>query len=527
MKNKYYLSTYYFSIVALCIAIGLPIVRLLTQIRLEDISSVIHAPQFIPMITNSMITTTIASLLSILLAFYLAWCINRTNMKGKKFCIICFTLPMLIPSISHGQGLVILFGDHGFLTNLLNINIHLYGYVGIILGGILYSFPAAFLLFHNTFKYEDYTVYEAAEVLGISKQKQLFAITLPNMKTLLRSIFFMVFTMIFTDYGVPLMVGGKVLTLPTYMYREVIGLLDFSKGAIIGILLLMPAIVAFFYDLKNPTKSMNTASQRTFQITTSKKANQRATIVCFFFVVLFCLPIVAFVLLSFMKQYPNVFEFSLDTYQKSMRMGLGQYAFNAIVIALWSAFIGTCTTYICAFFTTLNKNKRSCIFLHFMSIISLAIPGLVLGLSYVLTFQSSWMYGTIVIMVLVNIVHFFSSPYLLAYHGFENMDMKLDDVATTLGISKFKMMLNVYAPSMKTTIYEMFTYLFVNCMVTISAVSFLTNFHTMPIALMIPQLDSQSFIEATAFVSLMIFVINLIVKLIMNCLKKCDNEMGG
>lgn len=65
-------------------------------------------------------------------------------------------------------------------------------------------------------------------------------------KTLLSSIF-AVFTMIFTDYGVPLAVGGKFLTLLVFLYKEVIGLLDFSKGTMIGLFLLVLAIISFLF----------------------------------------------------------------------------------------------------------------------------------------------------------------------------------------------------------------------------------------------------------------------------------------
>ena len=77
------------------------------------------------------------------------------------------------------------------------------------------------------------------------------------MKKPLISVVFAVFTLIFTDYGVPLVVGSKILTIPVYMYREVIGLLDFSKGGIIGIILLIPAIIAFVLDLKSDENDIN------------------------------------------------------------------------------------------------------------------------------------------------------------------------------------------------------------------------------------------------------------------------------
>ena len=75
------------------------------------------------------------------------------------------------------------------------------------------------------------------------------------------------------------------------------------------------------------------------------------------------------------------------------------------------------------------------------------------------------------------------------------------------------MLFDVYIPCTRATIIEMFSYLFVNCMVTISAVSFLANFRNMPLALLIPQFDSQSLIEATAFISVIILLVNGILKL--------------
>ena len=82
------------------------------------------------------------------------------------------------------------------------------------------------------------------------------------------------------------------------------------------------------------------------------------------------------------------------------------------------------------------------------------------------------------------------------------------------------MLFSVYIPCTKATIAEMYSYFFVNAMITISAVSFLMNFRTMPLALMIPQLEAQSFIEGTALVSLMILAINLVEKAVVFFVKR-------
>ena len=148
------------------------------------------------------------------------------------------------------------------------------------------------------------------------------------------------------------------------------------------------------------------------------------------------------------------------------------------------------------------------------------IPGIVLGLGYVLTFRGSAIYGTFALLIMVNITHFFASPYLLAYNSLSNFNEKMEDVSVTLGIGKWRMLMDVYLPSTKATIIEMFSYMFVNAMVTISAVSFLANFRNMPLALMIPQFDSQSLIEATAFISVLILFVNGMMKLVVYGMKR-------
>lgn len=520
MKNKRLPIIKWILAVYLGITVILPLIMLIGNIKLEDIKAVISTELFIPMVKNSLFTTTATMFISVSIAFLLAYLQNRTSIKGKSIWGMIFVLPMLIPSISHGMGLILLFGDNGLLTNLLGVNVGLYGYTGIIMGSVLYSFPVAFLMLNDAFQYEDYTVYESAEVLGISKMRQFMCITMPNMRQALISSTFAVFTMVFTDYGVPLMTGGKVMTLPVYMYREVVGLMNYSSGAFIGILLLVPALIAFLFDLKKSSDGNVSTVTKSFFLDSSKKKNLFAYFVCSCAALLISLPIIAFVILSFVEKYPVSLAFSLNNIKKALTAGVGMFLINSIAIALMTALLGTCLTYFLAYITTRTGKSMLNTTLHLIAMISLAIPGVVLGLAYVFTFKGTYFYTTILILIVVNTVHFFSSPYLLAYNSLMKFNENLEDIAQTLGIGHFKMLHSVYIPSTQETIIEMYGYMFVNSMMTISAVSFLANFKTMPLALLIPQLEAQSFMEGAAFVSLIILLINLSEKLIASRLKK-------
>lgn len=513
MKNNAFKGLKYLLLCYLLVMVVLPIGRLFSTICADDIAAVFSSVQFLPMLKNSLVTTGLATVFSIVISFSLAWLLNRSRIRWKSVFVVLFTLPMLIPSISHGQGLVLLFGDNGIVTNLLGWNMGLYGCKGIVMGSVLYSFPVSFLMFHDSFQYEDYTIYEAAGVLGLSGWNQFVTITLPSMRRTIVSAVLAVFTMVFTDYGVPLMTGGTVMTLPVYMYREVIGMMNFSGGAVVGVVLLMPAVAAFLMDLKNSSAPVSSSTvTKPYQIPENRGRDLAVYGIFAVVLIALCLPIGAFVLLSFVKQYPIDMSFSLETVHRLLSGGIGMYFINSMAVALLTALVGTILSYFAAFVTARSEKSLSHQMLHFISMLSLAIPGIVLGLSFVLTFKSLSFYTTIFILVLVNIVHFFSSPYLLAYNSLSKFNPNLEDVADSLGISRLRMLLDVYIPCTRATIVEMYSYYFVNAMITISAVSFLVNFRTMPLSLLIPQLESQSFLEGTALVSLMILLLNLLEK---------------
>lgn len=508
----------YILLVVFLVCIIFPLFNLIAYANLNDAKELIFSAAFGQLLVNSLSTALVSTILSLIVALLAAYFINRSKIKFKNTFSILLTIPMLIPSISHGIGLIILLGNNGIITNLLNVKVELFGFLGIVMGSVLYSFPVAFLILNDVFKYEDYTTYESAEVLGLSKLQQMTKIMYPNIKKALITAFFAVFTMVFTDYGVPLMIGGKLQTLSTYMYREIIGLLNFSNGAIIGILLLIPALIAFIVDLKlDSTK--NASVTKKFEIKKNVKRDVLAYAFMLILSIIVVLPIVSFAVLSLVKQFPNDMSLSLIHIKEAKNLGIWDYLLNSVTIALSTAFLGTATSYVTAFVTSRSKRTFSTMTLHLLSMFSLAIPGVVLGLAYVLFFNGTMIYNTIYILILVNVVHFFSSPYLMAHNSLSNFSSTFEDISETLGISKFRMLIDVYIPNTQDTIIEIFTYFFTNAMITISAVSFLASIVSTPLALLIPQLDAQSLIEPTALISLIILVVNIIFKFLMNLSK--------
>jgi iron(III) transport system permease protein len=513
--------------VFLAVTVIFPLAGMLLNMAAADVAGVVGSSQFRQALIHSAAAAGTGTVLSIAIAYIFALCVIRTNMRCQEIFTVLVTVPMLIPSISPGMGLVLLLGSNGILTRFLGLRNAIYGFNGIVIGSVLYAFPVAFLMLADILKYEDGSPYEAAEVLGIPRGRQFLSITFPYLRKPLISVIFATFTLIFTDYGVPLMIGGRFTTLPVLMYQEVIGILNFSRGSVIGSFLLIPAVIAFVFDVANKDRG-----NQNFVVKEKERGDNRfrdgaALVYCVLVCAAITLPIAVFVILTFVRKYPMDMGFSLDNIAKTFGLGAGRYLANSLIIALGVSILGTVLAYTIAYFTARRPEKSSpgdfagsTKILHLISITSLAIPGMVLGLSYVLFFKGSFIYGTLAMLILVNTVHFLASPYLMAYNSLGKLNSNLEDVGLTLGVRRFYILKDVLIPQTKGTILEMGSYFFVNSMMTISAVSFLSTIQNKPVSLMITQFEATMRLEASAFVSLLILGCNLGMKWLIYVLRK-------
>ncbi len=501
----------------------MPLVRMFLYMDLDSIGKVLTGKVFPKALGNSLVAALIATAISLALGYVLALCTERSGMRHSGLWNTVLVLPMLIPSISHGMGLIVLLGNNGLLTRLLGLSSGIYGLWGIVIGSVMYSFPVAYLMLRDILKYQDQSPYEAARILGIPRWRQFTAITLPYLRKPLISVVFAVFTMIVTDYGVPLVVGGKYTTLPVVMYQEVIGQLDFGKGAVYGVFLLIPAVIAFLFDFFNKDKGNASFLTRSQTARKPLALTAAATAFCGLVALLVALPLVAFLLQGFAKNYPTDMSFTLANIQKALKLGAGKYLLNSIAIAALVSVAGVVISFLTAYFTARMPSRVSRL-LHLSAITSAAIPGIVLGLSYVITFKGSFLYGTIAILVVVNTVHFIASPYSMMYNCLSKLNGNLESVGQTLGIRRLRMIWDVFIPQSAYTVCEMLSYFFVNCMMTISAVSFLATTANKPVALMINQFEAQAQLACAAVVSLLIFLVNLTVKALTHLAK---NRLAG
>ena len=507
MKKRSRFSIFIF--IFLLVSIFYPLFTMLLNVKWDTFLELLSSVAFKTAFNNSLIVTTIATIISVCLAYLLAYTLNRTNIEHREVLKVLLTIPMLIPSISHGLGLINLFGTNGIISSMFNFDI--IGVSGIIIGSILYSFPVAFLMLDDGFNYIDNTMYDSAKVLGMNRWETFKKVTLCYMKKPVLSSIFAVFTLIFTDYGVPLAVGGKFTTLPVFLYKEVIGLLDYSRGTMIGLFLLIPAFVSFIFDNYSKDYSFGEFIGKKFKIENNKLRDNILTIFLYLVIIFIFMIIGSFIYYAFIDNFVLNRVFSLKHFEYVINNDIGMYLFNSLLIAIVVSILGTFIAYLIAYYTARSKSNVSKI-AHILTILSLAIPGIVLGLSYTICFKNSFIYNTYLVLILVNIVHFIASPYLMAYNALLKVNPNYEVVAKTCNIPVYKIILDVIVPSTRKTIREMFAYFFVNSMITISAVAFLFNTRTIPLSLLINTYEENLMLGEAAIVSLIILILNVIVK---------------
>ena len=502
-----------------------PVACMFSAITWDSAVQVFSASSFQKALWNSIFTAGLTTVCSMLLSLLMAVLVCRTAVPGKAVWQLLFILPMLIPSVSEGAGLVLLLGTNGFLTRLLRLPGSIYGLHGIVLGQVLYTTPAAFLLLCNILRYEDFAPHEASMVLGVPAPHRFGAITMGHLRREAIAAAFLVFSMAVTDYGIPLAVGGKVKTLATVMYSSVAGQLQFGKGSVIGVCLLVPAALMCVSDWGRRRGGTGMV-RREFPVPRRRGVDGAAFCLCAVIGLAFLLPILAFLLMMLVEDYPLHMVPTLRHIRECWNARGGAGLRNSLALAAGTAAGGTVIAVFAAYAAARQRGAAARL-VHLLSALVLSVPGLVLGLAYVLAFKKTPVYGTMGILILSSIIHFFTTPYFMLYQTFGKLHGDLEAVGQVLGVRPFRLFIEVLLPQCGETLIDMAAYFFLNAMVTISAVSFLATAENRPLSMLITQYSDQINPEAAAVLSAFILTANLLARAGSFLLKRWIRRTGA
>ncbi len=508
--------------VYLVAALALPLYTMLSKsfedhdgvfVGIENYVEYFSTPALAYSIHNSLFIAVVTTIITVTLAFTFAYALTRSCIPFKGLFKSITMIPILVPSLLPGIALVYLFGNQGMIKGLL-FGHSIYGPIGIVIAEVFFTLPHAIIIIITSLSIADSRLYEAAIALRASKLRIFFTVTIPGCRYGLISAAFVVFTLAITDFGAPKVIGGDFNVLATDIYKQVIGQQNFEMGAVVSVVLLIPAVLAFVVDRIVQRKQVALLSARAVPLEPQPKRGFDLAMLGFVLLVSFFLigMLAVCQYAALVKFYPYNLELGLKNYQFDVMDGGGWDAYyNSIKMALYTAFFGTIVVFCGAYLVEKGRgfNQGRALF-QFLAMMPMAVPGLVLGLAYIFFFNHpdnplGFLYHTMTILVISTITHFYTVSHLTAVTALKQMDAEFEAVAASLKQPFYKTFMRVTVPVCMPAILDISIYLFVNAMTTVSAVIFLYGPDTNLASVAVLNMDDAGDIAPAAAMGMMIF----------------------
>lgn len=490
-------------------------------VGLANFSRYIATPALVASLWNSIWVSSLVALIVVPLAFLYAYALTRSRMPGRGLFMAAAMTPLFAPSLLSAISLIYIFGNQGFLKSWL-FGASIYGPVGIVIAEAVYCFPHALLILVTALRLADGRLYEVAEALGTAKSRVFFTVTLPGARYGLVSAVFVVFTLVITDFGIPKVIGGQFNVLATDAYKQIVGQQNFEMGAVVGLILLMPAILAFAVDRQVQKRQVALLSARAVPYEPRENGKRDSALFAF------CL-VIGGVLIgmlgmaiwaSFIRYWPYNLSLTLNNYQFSNFDPQGWSAYlTSLQMAALTAIFGTALVFMGAYLVEKTRPQpllRG--FVHFLAMLPMAVPGLVLGLGYVFFVNAKWnplgiFYGTLAVLVANTVAHFYTVAHITAVTQLKQIDSEFESVSASLKVPFWVTFRRVTLPISLPAVTDIAVYLFVNALTTVSAVIFLYGPSTKLASIAIVHMDEMGAVAAAAAMATCIVFTAMAVKL--------------
>ncbi|MET3376267.1 iron(III) transport system permease protein [Variovorax boronicumulans] len=480
-----------------------------------------QTPSLLRAAWNSVWVSAAVVMISVPTAFVFAYALTRSRMPAplKAVFRLIALIPLLAPSLLSAISFVQWFGNQGALKFLLG-GASIYGAPGIILAEVYNTFPHALMILVTALSLADGRLYEAATALRTRPLRQFMTITLPSCKYGLISAATVVFTYVVSDFGAPKVIGGNFNVLSVDVFKQVVGQHNFSIGAVVGMLLLVPSIISFVIDyvVRRKLKAQLTARSVPYTPKPRKLADALLTLFCTVVCSLLLATIGMAIYTSAISLWPYDLSFTLKHYhfvliESDMAAAYG----NSLLVAMVTAVAGSLIVFVGAYLIEKTRNlglmRKG---MHLMAVLSMAVPGLVLGLGYVMFFNHpanplNFLYQTMAILVISMVVHYYTSSHLTAVTALKQIDNEFEAVSASLKVPFFKTFLRVTVPVCLPAILDIGRYFFVVSMASLSCAIFLYTPETILASVAIMHLDDAGDIGPAAALASLIVVTSTLV----------------
>lgn len=461
----------------LAIFVLFPVFRILLYPKLKDYMIMLSRPGSIRAIKHSFFITPLSTLTVLCLGYIFAYAQHYTNMPGKRVFKFFALLPILSPPFIIALSWILLFGPHGFITNFLGIRWNIFGWRGLWMVQSIAFFPYAYLLIAGVLEGIDSNLEFAAGNLGANGLRTFWSITLPLSSPGLVNAALMVAIGVFSDFGNPILIAGGWPVLPTEIYRRVIGYNDLEGAAALCAVLLVSTLILFLVARKG-------LSSRSYVTITGSAIQTEKPLVggitkwllfgfCSFFSLLILLVYGTLAVGAFTETWGVNWSLTLK-YWRVLRgsSGLPNNLLLALLAGLGASFFSLFAS--CFIYKRRFVGKQ---FWDFVTLLPTAIPGIFLGIGFLLAFNTPpfVLTGGLVIMVLSLLVWNIPLAYQANIAILEQIGPEIEEAALNLGASLMRAFGNVTVPLLRTSFLSSFTMGFLRAVTNLSIVIFLIS----------------------------------------------------
>lgn len=463
---------------------------------------------------NTMQLAIIVSILATIIGFLFAYCTSHLAIHGKNAFSLMAMLPMVSPPFSVAMSIIMLFGARGLISyTILGMrDANIYGFMGLVFTQTISYFPIAYLLLAGMLQSIDPSIEDAARDLGSSKWRTFRTVTVPLVRPGIANAFLLVFIKSVADFANPMAIGGNYITLATQIYLQAIGSYDIQGGAAVAVVLLDIAIILFII-------SKYWLEKKSYVTITGKATQARVLIrdrsivwpvagFCFLVTAIVFLIYILIPIASFIKVWGMNYSLTLDHYRYAFDVG-GRAIKDTTMLAIIATPIAGLLGMVIAFLVV-RKKFIGRGFINFSSLLSIAVPGTVIGIGYILTFNTPplQLTGTAAILIAAFVVRALPIGIRAGVSSLEQIDPAIEEAAADLGSSATKVFRTITLPLIRNAFFGGLVYAFIRSMTSISAVIFLVsaNYSLLTI-LTLDQVEDSRYGVASAFSTILILIV--------------------
>ncbi|MBQ1174788.1 MAG: iron ABC transporter permease [Treponema sp.] len=531
-NSKSLLCAWIIVAVFFCVCVIFPLVCVLTSAKIADYRTVFTQPVWHSAMGNTFVQCICSSLLSVIVGYVFAYAVVKAEIPGKKFFSLVPIIHLITPPFVGGLAFILLFGKQGFITHtILGLDVSLYGFWGLLVAQVLSFFPMAFLICSQVLRGINTNIEQSARSLGAGEFRIFLTVTLPLSWPGILSSFLFIAVSVLSDFGNPLIVGGRFRVLAVEIYTQLTGWLNIGTSAVLGIVLVIPSVILFLLQNRISKKlevKTATVGGKSYGIVQTNRVPVLTKIILFSFVLIFSLFIIAQVIAIIAGSFQQLWGINTKLTLKHILAisNYGKELKNSVIFAMFSAVLSTVMATISSYLvhrTDVPLRKT----LDVLAQLPSAIPGTLHGLSISIAANLLHFNNSTILIILAMTIAFMPFAYRIISNSFGQLGPNLDQSARSLGANQLISLLTVLVPLARGGIFSGFVYDFIRGVGTLSAVIFLVSFKTPLASIQLINLAEQGAWGRAAALAMILTLITFVILGIGLILGKIINIRAG